>query len=575
MKIKSKKFKAGILLGLVLMLASFLGGGLVRAQSSSGERITSFESEIWLNPDSSLTVEETIEYDFGNTRKHGIFRKIPYKYTRLGTRYNFRINILGVTSENGNYLPHNIYNESGKKVVKIGSDSAWVTGEKTYVVKYRVERAMSFGDSQDEIYWNATPFDSRVRQEDVQINFYYPQVSEDQGEEEFFCYYGRGNDTKMCGQAKKLDQSGPWAGYQISQPVISPGEGISLLLKLPKGVVKEPSAGAKFGYFVQDNWPFVLPVIALLVMLGLWYFKGRDPEGRGTIVTQFDAPEGLTPMQVGALYDERVDQKDLSAEIINLAIKGYIRIKYLPGQGMFSKDDYRFEKLKEPDNNNYIWEKLMLPSLFNKKISHLKNEFYPIYEATKKEVFRSLILRGYFSGSPNKTRSYYLAFAVIIAFLAFFVSRGDLVILISGILTGIIVGVVGFFMPRKTRKGVEMREKVLGLKRYLEVAEKDRIEFHNAPEKNPKRFEELLPYAMVLGVEEQWAKQFEGIYQRQPDWYVGAGTNFAAITLTHQLGGFQSLTSSNLTARPSSGGSGFSGGGFAGGGGGGGSVGSW
>lgn len=61
-----------------------------------------------------------------------------------------------------------------------------------------------------------------------------------------------------------------------------------------------------------------------------------------------------------------------------------------------------------------------------------------------------------------------------------------------------------------------MKEYLLGLKMYLQIAEKDRLDFHNAPEKNPEIFEKLLPYAMVLGVEKALAKEFKGIYIEQP-----------------------------------------------------------
>ena len=133
-------------------------------------------------------------------------------------------------------------------------------------------------------------------------------------------------------------------------------------------------------------------------------------------------------------------------------------------------------------------------------------------------------------------------------------------------------------MPKKTRQGVLAKEHILGLKQYLTVAEKDRIKFHNAPEKNPEHFEKLLPYAMVLGVERDWAKQFEGIYNKQPDCYNdSSGVPFSALVLSNSLDSFQTKANSALASRPSSassGGSGFSGG-VSGGGFGGGGGGSW
>jgi uncharacterized membrane protein len=150
--------------------------------------------------------------------------------------------------------------------------------------------------------------------------------------------------------------------------------------------------------------------------------------------------------------------------------------------------------------------------------------------------------------------------------------------ILSGIISGIIILVFGWLMPAVTKKGAELKENILGFKDFLSVTETDRLKFHNAPEKNPALFEKFLPHAMVLGVEKEWAKQFEGIYNQQPDWYEdSSGRMFNAIILSSMISDFSSSAMTTMASQPSSaagGGSGFSGGG-AGGGGGGGGGGSW
>lgn len=112
---------------------------------------------------------------------------------------------------------------------------------------------------------------------------------------------------------------------------------------------------------------------------------------------------------------------------------------------------------------------------------------------------------------------------------------------------------------------------------YLQVAEKDRLEFHNAPEKNPKLFNELLPYAIALGVEAKWAKQFKSlnIDEQSTDWYSGTGNRLSTAAFVSGLSsdfggavnsGFAPAQSSGVSSGGSSGG--FSGGGIGGGGGG-------
>ena len=130
-------------------------------------------------------------------------------------------------------------------------------------------------------------------------------------------------------------------------------------------------------------------------------------------------------------------------------------------------------------------------------------------------------------------------------------------------------------MSKRTLKGVKARNYILGLKEYIKVAEKERIKFHNAPEKNPQTFEKFLPYAMVFGLEKEWAKQFEGIYMEQPSWYSGADlATFSAVSFVNELSSFGSVANTSF-AQNSGSSSGFSSGGFSGGGFGGGGGGSW
>jgi uncharacterized membrane protein len=121
---------------------------------------------------------------------------------------------------------------------------------------------------------------------------------------------------------------------------------------------------------------------------------------------------------------------------------------------------------------------------------------------------------------------------------------------------------------RRTRIGYEVQDYLKGFKLFLEMTEKERYDFHNAPEKSPEQFMEYLPYAIAFGVEEKWAKVFEGITIPNPGWYDGGSVHsFSAVNLTTSLGAFSTVFAASSGASPSSGG-GHSGGGSGGGGGG-------
>ena len=117
---------------------------------------------------------------------------------------------------------------------------------------------------------------------------------------------------------------------------------------------------------------------------------------------------------------------------------------------------------------------------------------------------------------------------------------------------------------------------------YMETAEKDRLAMTQSvdrpfaePSHTVELFEKLLPYAVALGVEKSWSKQFENIYREEPSWYTGNYGTFNAVYFANTLGSSVSALNSNFTTSTSSSGSGSGGGGFAGGGGGGGGGGGW
>lgn len=126
-------------------------------------------------------------------------------------------------------------------------------------------------------------------------------------------------------------------------------------------------------------------------------------------------------------------------------------------------------------------------------------------------------------------------------------------------------------MPKKTKEGVILKEKSLGLKEFLYRADRYKLKWQEKEE----IFEKFLPYAMVFGVVDQWAKNFKNIYTDSPDWYVGNINTFSAIYIASEMSHFSSSASSSYSPPASSGSSGFGGGGSSGGGFGGGGGGSW
>ena len=125
-------------------------------------------------------------------------------------------------------------------------------------------------------------------------------------------------------------------------------------------------------------------------------------------------------------------------------------------------------------------------------------------------------------------------------------------------------------MPRRTAKGTAALRRALGFRQFIETAETRRSEFAE----KANLFYDYLPFAVVFGCVDRWAKTFEGLALPAPTWYASSNA-FTAMAFADSMDGFSTTTSGTLVSTPGgSGSSGFSGG-SSGGGGGGGGGGSW
>ncbi|MBP7822694.1 MAG: DUF2207 domain-containing protein [Candidatus Moranbacteria bacterium] len=560
-------------LGLFGMMVFSFG---ISVATASAEEINSYQVSIDVLKNGKIAVTERIDYDFGLESRHGIYRDIPVKYWAHNGVYKLRLSDVSVTDERNKEMTIDESLIGSDKRIKIGDADILVTGKKTYVIRYTVGRAINFFEDHDELYWNAIGTGWIVPIANVQVDVRFPDGQVHANDIRLECFTGATGDQASCYQ--EVSEK----GINFMQTALLPTEGMTIVVGFPKGIVIEPSASMQFLETLKDNGILALPVAVFVMCFFIWRKYGRDPKGRVTIIPQYEAPKGLSPAEVGLIVDEWEGTKDVVAEILFLASKGFLSITRTEKKNLliFTETDYILNRLRPDEQPEKKFQQELLKGLFGKKtevkLSNLKQKFSDDLHAVKTKVYESL--KGvYFSGNPRTRRAIFIMVPLFVAWpIAFFLTRDfGLYGGLSGIISGLIMGVFGFFMPSRTLRGVLAREEILGLKRYIEIAEKDRINFHNAPEKNPQHFEELLPYAVALGVEKKWAEQFKDL-DMQSSWYHGpVGSHFTAMTLVDDIGDFSGVASSTMSAtKASSGGSGFSGGG-SGGGFGGGGGGSW
>jgi hypothetical protein len=292
----------------------------------------------------------------------------------------------------------------------------------------------------------------------------------------------------------------------------------------------------------------------------------------------------LRPAEIGLLVDERADTLDVTATIVDLAVQKRLIIKETEEGGvfgLFKKKDYELEKLEAPDTGLLPYEKKLLDSLFDGattiKLSDLKNKFYKDLAKVKRSLYFQSMRNGFFAQNPETVVTVSRIGGAIVAVagagLAYGLGWlfGGGLIAVPIIVAGIAVFLLAPSLPRRTGKGRVMYRRSLGFRKFMVTAETDRQKFAE----KANIFHEYLPYAIVFGCVERWAKVFKdlGIDPGQPDYYVGPGP-FIPLAFADSVSGFSSSISSTMASTPGgSGGSGFGGG--SGGGGGGGGGGSW
>ncbi len=563
-------FKQAIMKRVLAILAVLLFGVSFAlptfAQSGYDWDITSFHADIMVASDSSVDVKETIDVDF-HVYKHGIYRDIPVKYRNdYNQDVTIGLDVLGVLDENGVPVDYELSRQGAYQRLKIGDADRTITGEHTYVIEYKVNRAVRFFNDHDELYWNVTGNEWEVPITKSSAAVYLPFAAND--EVKTICYTGEtGSKAQDC-----------TGSVQSNEALFAANDFLTIAVSWPKGLVTEPAFLTKVGWFLGDNFGVFLPFIALALGYWVWSKRGRDPLGRG-IVRQYEAPDKLSPAEVSYLVRQYFKPDDISAEIVSLANKGFIKIREIKKDGWIKNSyDYELELVKDLSEAS-LPQRTVLDAFFNeggrnkRLISSLPSSFYKEVEKIKGSVWASMERHKYFVEKPEYSRIMGLVgvFAAIVPLYllaAAFAMRIDMVV--GGIISFAILFAFAWQMPKRTEAGVAAYQYALGFKEYIAAAETDRVKW----EETQNLFFEMLPYAMAFGIADKWAKAFEGKLNQQPDWYSSSsGHAFSPVYFSHSMNSFSTATTSH-SSPPSSNSSGFSGG-SSGGGGGGGGGGSW
>jgi uncharacterized membrane protein YgcG len=569
------------------------------AQADEGWTITSFHSDISVGLDSSLTIREDIRVDFGSLQKHGIFRTIPLRYRYSDTQDRFYVFHMVSVNDGVHALEYADSVDSDNEVIKIGDPNQLVSGVNRYVITYTVAGAMNSFPGRDELFWNVDGALWPVPKESVTATVHLPEAAFQKAA----CYQGPSGSTEAC----IFQQNGSSVDFSSTRTLGS-GEEMSVVTALNPGAVAvtPPLLEARQRQFPQDAFdlnPLTVGLSLLVAVVGIglvarsWWVHGRDrayltqyyltndprqgpaPLFRHEpVVVEFEIPGGMRPAELGLILDEKADSKDVTATIVDLAVRGNMTITELPG-----KKDWTFTWRGADPSPKLAYEQTLLDRIFEGrhevKLSELKGTFAPTLRKAEGEIYADAAAKKLFTTRPDLARTEWgcAGVAVLIVGIAVSIVLGMAfgwgLIGVALALTGLVLTISFPFMPQRSAAGRALLQRTLGFRLYMTTAEKYRQQFAA----KASIFTQLLPYAIVFGCVSMWSRAFEGIDTSQTsNWYVGTGP-FQAALLAGNLEAMNAGIASAIAYTPPSSGSssGFGGGGFSGGGGGGGGGGSW
>lgn len=523
---------------------------------NSDEIIESYTSDVLITQQGEARVTEKINYNLGISPHHGIYRDILITYQDDDKWFYSELKNVSV-KQDGKTGMYSQSNENGNERLKIGDPNKEISGVHEYVISYTLSPIVMQKNGKAFLNFDAigTGWPVPIINANIRI-----RLENNNALQSPMCYIGKQGSTRItyCQQRGSI---------LTANTSLAPYQGVTINAYLPNQYIQGPFLIAEkkrfdssaFGSMIF-NFLFVTlfagPLLVGFIFIFLRWRAAKKKRKQQIVVPQYSPPSELSPAEAGLLADDLYDNQEIAATIISLAVKGFLTIKQEENNGVKklfgSQYDYTLFALQSDITTLPKHEQLLYNGLFDGtkkfswsdllstaqptqiKVESIKlSELDPSHMSQIVQYFNAsvksdLVARGYYDGGNE------------------WLKKGTL-----------------------TDNGAKMWALVEGFKLFLTVVEKDRLNFSDAPEKTPERFNSILPYAVALGVERQWAEEFKDIdvSPRTSNWYTGHNiSTFSAATFVSDISGsFANAVSSN-TSVSSSGGSSGSGSGGGGGG---------
>jgi hypothetical protein len=551
--------------------------------------IEEFHATIEVDPGGEVRVEERIVVDFQGSW-NGIYRDIPYRYSYpTGIRGTIRMSVDAVEDDGGKALEYWESRKRGQVRLKIRVPNAR-DARRTVVIRYHAEDVIRRFESSDaafgvhdELYWNVTGNGWQVPVLEASAEVRLPE-NMPAGSIHAVAYTGAYGARGDAYDFEWLADNR--VAFRTTRRLASHA-GLTVVVGFPPGHVAHPSLAQRVRWLLTANWFVGVPILLALIWYGIWWHRGRDPIRNRTIVPEWEPPMGLRPSEIGVLIDDRMDQRDLTASIFDLAVRGVLTIRDSEPSRSGGRDFVLVLNEQALDGARLeTFEEALIDGLFGGKsevtLGSLRRKFFAKVARVNRKVLDDLVVKGLFRARPDKIQQKWILLtlaALVAAVVVGVIAGGTPPFWVALALSAPPMFVLAWKMPRRTELGLDALAHIKGMEEYLATAERDRMEkvaLHQV--------EKLLPYAIALDLHDRWAEEFADLFERPPQWYVTRDGSWTPHVFGGVIGDMNRSVASNLYSVPRtqsgggggwSGGSGFSGGGGSGGGFGGGGGGGW
>ena len=522
--------RATALRALTFLFALLLAGGLARPAIAQDKTLEwkRLDVDIAVQPNGDLRITETNVINF--TAGSFTFGYRDIERSRLTS-------ISEVTATDGGKAARveTSIADTGKFRIKYYLNGAAQNESRTLVISYLVKGATRYYPDGDQVYWAAVYADRNgfpVLNSTVTVRL-PPGATGIQG-----AVYGPA--STITGQGESVIKA-------TATAAIRSGQQMEVRVQFPHGIISGSAPAWQAAFDTQRTYDetvkprndLLFITLSLLTLIGgpalivlLWFLRGRDPNV-GLIADYLDSPPNTSPGVAGALVDERSDLQDVIATLVDLAQRGILIMKEADEPPVKS---WTFERgpnfgARIADHEQRLIIAMGMASGDSVDMSQLKDKFYRQLGAIKKSLYDELVKQGFYTRSPESTRSLYGGLGFLSLVLAglgcfasiFFVDFSSYAVCVPMglVITAIVALIAARNMPQRTRAGAEMKMRAEAFKRYLQ-----NIERYTDLKAATDQFSKYLPWAIAFGLDKTWVRKFASVNAPAPDWYVPYGYGY-------------------------------------------------